>query len=410
MQVDKRVFWIIFFVVFIDLIGFGIVFPLLPLYTRHFQLNGFQIGLILGIYSLMQFIFAPILGRWSDRIGRRPVLLISLLGTAASFFLLAWANSFWLFFLARALDGIAGSNLSTAQAYIADISPKEQRTRNMGMWIGAAFGLGFAFGPFFGGALHWIGLHLVPSFALGFPFFVAGIITLLNALMAFFLLPESLKVRDSEHLIGRRTFSWFTIQGRLSGAVGGLIVTYASVIFAFALMEATYTWLSKDRYGLTPAQIYAMFGYLGIVMAFVQGGLVRRLAPRLGDKNLALLGGFLLMIGLASLPFGSSLPWLMVASGLMAAGEGFSNTALMASISKGSHETIQGETMGVTQSLASLSRFGGPVLAGYLYQHYGATSPYVTGAVVVLVSLGLCVMGFKRLVVLDDSPTKALST
>jgi MFS transporter, DHA1 family, tetracycline resistance protein len=395
--VKKSAFWIIFFVVFIDLIGFGIVFPLLPLYARQFHMTEFQIGIVLGIYSLMQFIFAPILGKLSDKVGRRPVLLVSMLGTAFSFFMLAWSKSFWWFFIARALDGVAGSNLATAQAYIADISPKEQRTRNMGMWIGAAFGLGFAFGPFIGGALQVLGEHVWPTFSLGFPFFVAGLICFLNVAFAWFMLPESLPLRDSEHSVGRRTFSWGIIQSHVSDIVGPLIFSYAVIIFAFAQMEATFTWISHDLFHQGSLAIYALFGYLGIVMAFTQGGLVRRLAPKLGDKNLTLLGCALMVVGLAGLPLIHTLAWLLLTSGILAVGESFCNPALISSISKGATEFVQGETMGVTQSLASLSRFLGPVTAGYLYQHYGAPSPYLTAAIVMLFAINLSLSGFKKL-------------
>jgi MFS transporter, DHA1 family, tetracycline resistance protein len=395
--VKKRVFWIIFFVVFIDLVGFGIVFPLLPLYARQFQMSEFQIGIVLGIYSLMQFIFAPILGRLSDRVGRRPVLLVSMLGTAVSFFMLAWSHNFWWFFIARALDGIAGSNLATAQAYIADISPKEQRTRNLGMWIGAAFGLGFAFGPFLGGGLHLLGQMILPQAALSFPFLVAGAIALINAVFGYFMLPESLKIRDSEHHIGRRTFSWSIIHEHVGAAVGPLIITYAVVIFAFAQMEATFTWISNDLFKLPHIAIYALFGYLGIVMSIVQGGVVRRLAPKMGDKNLAVIGCALMVVGLATLPMFHNVLWLLLTSGLLAAGESFANPALISSISKGSNDYIQGETMGVTQSLASLSRFLGPLAAGYFYQYLGKPSPYFISAIIMLLAILLCQAGFKRL-------------
>lgn len=394
--VNKSAFWIIFSIVFLDLVGFGIVFPLLPQYARQFHMTELQIGLVLGIYSLMQFVFAPILGRLSDKVGRRPVLLVSLLGTALSFGMLAFSHNFWWFFIARALDGVAGSNLATAQAYIADISPREQRTRNLGMWIGAAFGLGFAFGPFLGGVLHLAGQMLMPSWALGFPFLAAGALALINFGFAWFKLPESLSLRDSEHHIGRRTFSWSNIQSHLATPVGLLIVTYAISILAFAQMEATFTWLSHDLFKLSDIGIYAIFGYLGFVMAVVQGGVVRRLAPIMGDKKMALLGCLVMALSLALIPLYHSLAWLLAVSGLLAVGESLSNPALISSISKGANEFIQGETMGVTQSLASLSRFLGPLFAGYLYQQSGAAAPYYFAALMMLLATVVCVQGYKK--------------
>lgn len=394
---SKSAFWIIFAVVFIDLIGFGIIFPLLPLYARALNISEVEIVWVIGIYSLMQFLFAPVLGALSDKVGRRPVLLISMVGTALSFFMLAWSKTFWWFLAARALDGIAGSNIATAQAYIADISPKEQRTRNLGMWIGAAFGLGFAFGPFIGGGLHALGQTVMPSQALSFPFLAAGVISLVNVAFAFFRLPESLPLKDSEHRVGHRTASWQAIRQRLQSSTGMLILTYALVIFAFAQMEATFSWLSADMFHLSSTAIYWIFGYLGVVMALVQGGLIRRLAPKLGDKRLALIGCLLMALSLGALPMFQSLAGLMAISGLLAVGHSFANPALISSISKGSSDLIQGETMGVTQSLASLSRFLGPLGAGYLYQHLGPVSPYWFASGLMVVALAMCWGGFSRL-------------
>lgn len=395
-RVAKRVFWIIFSIVFIDLIGFGIVFPLLPLYARAFNVGEFGIGLIFGVYSLMQFIFAPLLGRLSDRVGRRPVLIVSLAGTALSFFLLAISHNFWWFFVARALDGIAGSNMATAQAYIADISPKEQRTRNLGMWIGAAFGLGFAFGPFFGGMLHLVGRWAMPEYALSFPFLVAGVLALINMGFAMAYLPESLNVRETSHHIGRRTFEPGALFGQLFGQLGPLILSYAIVIYAFAQMEASFTLLSRDVFRLNETAIYALFGYLGIVMSVVQGGLVRRLAPKLGDRNLTVMGCLMMVVGLACMPILGTWVGLLVTSGLLAAGESFANPALVGGISKAAHDSVQGETMGIAQSLASLSRFLGPLTAGYLYQHYGAASPYFIGAIVMFLAIPICMIGYRN--------------
>ncbi len=394
--VKKSVFWIIFFVVFIDIVGFGIVFPLLPQVAREFNLTGLQVGLVLGVYSLMEFILAPVLGRLSDRIGRRPVLLVYMAGTALSFLMLAFSRNFMWFFIARALDGIAGSNIATAQAYIADVSPREQRTRNLGMWIGAAFGLGFAFGPFLGGGLYLAGQQLLPDMAIGFPFLAAGILALINLGFAYFKLTESLTLRESEHRIGHRTFSWSTIRERLTENVGPLILSYAIVIFAFSQMEATFTWLSHDTFRLDDLAVYALFGYLGIVMSVVQGGMVRKLAPKMGDRNMALMGCLLMVISLATMPLIPQVAWLVLTAGVLAAGESFSNTALISSISKGASEYLQGETMGVTQSLASLSRFLGPLLAGYCYQQMGPASPYLASAAIMLLASLLCLNGYKK--------------
>ncbi|MCA9798085.1 MAG: MFS transporter [Cyanobacteria bacterium HKST-UBA06] len=397
-SVPKSAFWIIFFVVFIDLLGFGIVFPFLPQYARLFEVSEWQIGLVLGSYSLMQFLFAPILGRWSDRVGRRPVLLVSMLGTALSFFVLAWAKSFWLFLIARCIDGIAGSNVATAQAYIADLSEPEKRTKHIGMWIGAAFGLGFAFGPGLGGLFQLFGDQVAPGFGVGFPFLAAGVLALLNWGFALVRLPESIGLRQGTHKLGSRTASLPVLKNKLAGQMGILMLSYALVILAFAQMEGTFTWLAVDHAHLSVLMVYGVFTYLGLVLAFVQGGLVRRLSGKVSDHGLASSGCAIMAVGLMILPFSTQLWVLLVGAGLLAFGHGFCHTALISSISKEADDTQQGETMGVTQSLASLSRFLGPLSAAWLYQTQGVVTAYWTAAMVMVLALVLLHPGFKNAV------------
>lgn len=380
---NKRPFWIIFTTVTIDLLGFGMVLPLLPVYGRSFGVSEAKMGLVLGIYSLMQFLFAPMLGRLSDRIGRRPVLCISILGTAIGHFVLAAAGNFWILLLGRAIDGLAGSNIATAQAYIADMSPPEQRTRNIGMWFGAAFGIGFAFGPFFGGLTYQLGTWLVPSMAERVPFIVAGTMALLNAVHAWRRLPESHPDRSKFHL-GWRTSSFHIIGEVLRNHAGRLVVMNALVIMAFALMESTYAYLLIDRFGFNKENIYWLFGGLGLTVAFVQGGLIRRIEPILGDRKLAIVGGVLLGTSLLMLPLYTNTAWLVIFSLLMATGNGCISPALTGAISKKVHGTVQGETMGVSASLGSLARFAGPALGLVLYQFGGATAPYVMAGIMML--------------------------
>lgn len=380
---NKRPFWIIFTTVTIDLLGFGMVLPLLPVYGRSFGVSAAKMGLVLGIYSLMQFLFAPMLGRLSDRIGRRPVLCVSILGTAIGHLVLAMAGNFWILLLGRAIDGLAGSNIATAQAYIADMSPPEQRTRNIGMWFGAAFGIGFAFGPFFGGLTYHLGTLFVPSIAERVPFIVAGVMALLNALHAWRCLPESHPDRSKFHL-GWRTSSFHIIAEVLRNHAGRLVVMNALVIMAFALMESTYAYLLIDRFGFNKENIYWLFGGLGLTVAFVQGGLIRRLEPILGDRKLAIMGGVLLGVSLLMLPLYAHTAWLVIFSLLMATGNGCISPALTGAISKKVSGTVQGETMGVSASLGSLARFVGPALGLVLYQYGGATAPYVMAGIMML--------------------------
>lgn len=380
---NKRPFWIIFTTVTIDLLGFGMILPLLPIYGRTFGVSEAKMGLVLGAYSLMQFFCAPLLGRLSDRIGRRPVLCISILGTAIGHFVLAAAGSFWLLILGRMIDGVAGSNIATAQAYIADISPPEERTRNIGMWFGAAFGIGFAMGPFFGGLAYKLGVWLVPGIAERVPFIIAGTMAFLNALQAWRRLPESIPDRTSFHM-GWRTTSFHIIFEVLRNAAGRLVVINALLITAFALMEATYAYLLVDHFGFNKDNIYWLFGGLGLTVAFVQGGLIRRLEPVLGDRKLALVGGTLLGASMILLPMTTWAWWLVIFSLLMAMGDGLIAPALTGAISKSVSGVVQGETMGVSASLGSLARFVGPASGLVLYQFGGAIAPYLLGGLLML--------------------------
>lgn len=384
MENSKRPFWIIFTTVTIDLLGFGMVLPLLPIYGRSFGVSEAKMGLVLGVYSLMQFLFAPLLGRLSDKIGRRPVLCISILGTAVGHFVLAFAGSFWLLILGRVIDGVAGSNIATAQAYIADMSPPESRTRNIGMWFGAAFGIGFAIGPFFGGLTYQLGQWILPSFAERMPFIVAGCLALANAVHAWFKLPESIPDRSPFHL-GWRTNSFVIIGEVLRSAAGRMVLMNALIIMAFAQMEATYAYLMVDQFGLDKTAIYWVFGGLGVTVALVQGGLVRRIEPILGDRKLILWGGIALAIGLVMLPVGKHLAWLFGFSLLMALGNGLVSPAMTGVISKSASGAVQGETMGVSASMGSLARFAGPALGLVLYQYWGIAVPYVVAGLMILV-------------------------
>src|SRR5262245_25589425 len=284
---------IILITIFIDLIGFGIVIPVLPLYAERYGASETTVGILLATYSAMQFVFAPILGRLSDRVGRRPVLLLSLIGTSVGFFLMGLAPRMpgglvifamaptltWLF-VARIVDGISGGNISTAQAYIADVTPPEQRSRGMGL-IGAAFGLGFIFGPAIGGLLAHYGHH-APGLA---AFAICG----LNLIAAYWRLPESL----TPELKRRRTITHPLQHWRAALAAPHLatpLLLFAAVVFAFSTMETTLALLCATSFGLEPSQIYWLFGFMGIVTTVLQGGLIGRLARHVDEASLVLGG------------------------------------------------------------------------------------------------------------------------
>lgn len=397
---NKLAFWLIFSIIFIDLVGFGIVFPILPEYIRQFNLTGLEAGLILGIYSLMQFIFAPVLGQLSDKIGRRPVLCLSIIGTALGFFLMAFADKtpyfFAWFIAARAIDGIAGSSMACAQAYIADLSPKEQRTRNLGMWIGAAFGLGFAIGPVLGYLLSILGKTIWPEFGSGFVFLAAGVLASINALFVLLKLPESIHQKADTHQVGKRTFALGTLLGYLKKpVVGNLILGYALVIFAFAFMETTITWMALDFYKLDENQVYWLFAYIGLMVAYGQGSLVRKLGKTWSDQKLALTGAVLLALSLALFPANSHWLFLIGVCGLLCIGESLAQPSISAAISKASSDSVQGEAMGVNQSLASLSRFLGPLFAAWLYA-YGQGLTFWVAALLMIPAIWLVYRAFNQ--------------
>ena len=317
---------IIFTTVFVDLLGFGIVLPLLPYYARQFQASGMAVGALIAVYSAMQFVAAPWWGRLSDRVGRRPVLLVSLAGSTLSYLLFALANNVEWLFVSRMLAGLAGANISVAQAFIADTTSTEERARGMGM-IGAAFGLGFVFGPVIGGLLAHYG-HAAPGFA-------ATIICGLNFVAAVFRLPESLPperrhARPAMHPLAQLRDALRRPQLRLP------LLIFAAVVFSFATMETTLSLLCASRFHLTASQIYWLFGYLGLMTTLVQGGLIRQLTPRIDEPHLVVIGAALLAVGLGATPFTPPVVPLLLALGAVALGQGISSPVLSSLISKSS--------------------------------------------------------------------------
>ena len=272
--------FVLYLTVFIDLMGFGIVIPILPLYAQDFQASPMVIGWLTGIYSGMQIIFTPILGRLSDRFGRRPVLLISIAGTAVGFALMGMAQSLTLLFVARILAGITGGNISIPQAYIADVTAPEKRSHAMGM-IGAAFGLGFTFGPLIGGVMSQI--------SYGAPFFFAAALSVVNAVLIYLLLPESLSREHRAKPHDEASTAEVFRHGR--GAMFVLVVaTYFFLIAGFAIMTTLFALFTAKRFGYDAHANGYLFGFVGLVSIIVQGGLIGRLVKRFGEVALTRAG------------------------------------------------------------------------------------------------------------------------
>jgi DHA1 family tetracycline resistance protein-like MFS transporter len=372
----------IFLTVFVDLVGFGIIVPLLPFYAEHFHASVETVTLLMAIYSLMQFFSAPLWGALSDRHGRKPVLLVSLLGIGLSYLWLAFAHSLWALFAARALAGIMAGNIAAAQAYIADVTPPEKRAQGMGL-IGAAFGLGFILGPAIGGLLGGAD-PAAPRFV--GPGLAAAGLSFLALLFAVVALKESLDPAHRAAAAGQRPLS------RISVLAAGLrdpqlrltVILLFLVTFVFAGMESTFALWSERAFGWGPAQNGYVFAYTGILAALVQGGLIRRLAKRFGESHLVLQGAVALGLGLLAIPFVHSLVPLLVAMALLAYGAGVSNPALSSLISLRSPDEARGATLGISQAATSLARILGPTLAGLAFGSFGRNGPFLAGALVML--------------------------
>lgn len=379
---------IVFTTIFIDLVGFGIVIPVLPLYAERFGASETAVGVLLAVYSAMQFIFAPVLGRVSDRVGRRPVLLLSLLGTAIGFLIMGLANALWLLFVARAIPGITGGNISTAQAYIADVTPPEKRSRGMGL-IGAAFGLGFIFGPAIGGVLSQI--------SLGAPFFFASALAAANAVAVYLRLPESLPP-EKRHATKRRVSTVEVVRAAGGWRLGRVMVTYFLAILSFAMLTGTYALFANERFGFDAVHTGYMFAFLGVIGAVIQGGLLGRLVDRFGEKGLAITGTAVFAASMFVLPLGSEVSILIVATTGIAIGNSLMMPTLNGLASKSVHAAHQGRILGSMSSVASLGRIMGPVLGGWLLSRdallhvsqYGR-SPYWTSGFIMLGALAVAV-------------------
>jgi MFS family permease len=347
--------FVLFLTVFIDLVGFGIIIPVLPLYAEHFHASPLAIGWLTGIYSGMQIIFTPILGKLSDRVGRRPVLIVSIVGTAIGFALMGMATALPLLFVARILAGITGGNISIPQAYIADVTAPEQRSRAMGM-IGAAFGLGFTFGPLIGGIMSRISYST--------PFYFAAGLAVVNAILVYLILPESLSREHRASPHADASIAEVFRHGR--GMFAIVVATYFFLIAGFSIMTTLFALFTEKRFGYDARANGYLFGFIGILTVIVQGGLIGRLVKIFGEVALARVGMLLTAASLALLPFSNHLPFLLVACAGLSFGSGFASPPLSGLASQMIDRSWQGRALGVMQSAGSTGRLLGPLLGGWL--------------------------------------------
>jgi MFS family permease len=389
---------ILFVIVFVDLLGFGMVIPVMALYAERLGAPDSQIGWLMTGYSAMQFVFTPIWGRLSDKYGRRPLLLLSIAMTAIGFLVYALAPDFRWLIASRLFAGAATANIAIAQAYIADVTPPEGRARGMGI-IGAAFGLGFILGPALGGFLSAVSLAA--------PGYAAAALAAVNGVAAFFVLPE-----PAERATVRRRARLPALLDELRRpGIRRLIVIYLLAILAFSGMEATFALLAAHRYGLDQRHVSYVFAFIGVIVTVVQGGLIGRLTRRFGERALLVAGLFLQGLGLVALPYAhgigaavlAAMPgaWveamraspgvagLLAASFPLAFGSGLFSPALTSMLSRSARAEDQGGTLGIGQAAAALGRIAGPISATNAYDHLWIGAPYLGGAAIMLVTAAI---------------------
>lgn len=355
---------VIFTTVFIDLVGFGIVIPVLPFYAEGTLFNATprMVGLLFASYSIMQLVFSPILGRLSDKYGRRPVLLISIIGTGIGFLILGFAKTLFLLFVGRILDGITGGNISTAQAYIADVTTKEDRAKGMGL-LGAAFGLGFILGPAIGGILSRWGIAV--------PFLFAAGLCFANALLLYFTLPETVTAdHPARSSAARGRGLMYLVESLKKPRLGFVLAIYFLFIVAFSIMTTAFSLYTMFRFGYDAQHTGYLFAYVGLIAVVVQGGLIGRLVKRFGELPLVITGAVCFAASLFAVPFvgpkAGGLLALLIGGGVFSLGNSLATPALNSLASKSVGPAEQGTIMGITQSAASLARAVGPTITAVL--------------------------------------------
>ena len=376
---------IVFTTVVIDLIGFGLVLPILPLWAEQIGASPVQIGLVTASYAVAQLLFAPVWGRLSDRHGRRPIILISLAGSAVAALIIGFAGTLVVLLIARTLQGIAGASYAAAQAYVADITTAKDRARGMGL-IGAAFGLGFVLGPAIGAVFSSIDQRL--------PFFVASGLAAVNLLIAYRRLPESRapdRAEVSEAPVPRLALVRRALSSR---DLAPLVWLSFVATFAFVGMETTFALFGERRFSYDPVQIGLLFTFIGVMAVFSQGYLVGRVVDRWGESRVMLAGLLGTAVGLLLVAVSHDLWLLLVALAALAVASGlvFSTTTALISLAAGERE--QGTILGLSASVGGAARIGAPLVATALFQHAGIAVPLVVGAAL----FAICAAGAFRVV------------
>jgi DHA1 family tetracycline resistance protein-like MFS transporter len=375
----SRPLLIIFLTIFVNLVGFGIIVPLLPYYAERFGASPLVVGLLFGIFSLCQLLAAPILGDWSDRFGRRPVLIFSLAGTVVSFVMLALAHSILMLFLARIVDGLSGGNISTARAYVADITEPKDRARAYGL-IGAAFGLGFIVGPALSGILAAKVSYTAPIWA-------AAAITFVAMTMAWLWLPETVHRAQAGTGMPFRNLRQMLRRPGLRRILAIDFVYW----FAFAIFQTTFGLFAEGRFGFDVARTGYFFAAFGILGVIVQGALIRPIVRRMGDKPTFLLGLVCGAAGLIAASQSHSVTLFALSLVPLALGIGFGHPTMSSLVSRAARGDEQGRVQGAASAIESLGRTVGPVWGSASLQRFGEAMPYLTAAGFLLMTLMLAI-------------------
>jgi multidrug resistance protein len=364
---------LIFLTVFIDLLGFGILIPILPTFaTKELGVDETAIGFAIAVYSLTQFFFNPIFGKLSDKYGRRPLIVISLFLNAIGYIIFAFTHSYLMLLISRVIAGIGGSSIGVAQAYIADVTTKSERSKGMGL-IGAAFGLGFVFGPLIGGILSNYG-YMITGFG-------SASFSMLAFILTLFLLPESNLNRGNSQtnkfkLIDIGSFKKIMRNTSLIW----MLVIFFILTFSIANIYGTFALLGYKVYHFSDQQNAYMYTLMGLTSVIVQGGLLNLLSKYLNRKQLTILGTFLMAVGLAVMPFGQTFLGLAVVVVILSIGTGTLQPTILGLISEATPEIEQGITLGVNQSFSALARVLGPIWGGFAFEFLGYPFPFLTGA------------------------------
>ena len=370
---NRSALTLIFTTVFIDLLGFGILIPILPTFaTKELHVDETAVGIAIAVYSFVQFFFNSFFGELSDKHGRKPVIVICLLLNALGYVIFAFTHTYFVLIISRIVGGIGGSSIGVAQAYIADITTKEDRSKGMGM-IGAAFGLGFVFGPLIGGLLSKFGYEVTGFASAGFSF--------LAFLVTIVLLPESNLNREAVEVRKRKLFDVSAVKNVFRKKDLGLLITLFFILtFSVANIYGTFALLGYEAYHFTDLQNGYMYGIVGISAAIVQGGLIRVVTKYLKETKIIAIGSFLMMAGLALLPYGVNFLGLAIIVIIMSLGTGFLQPTLLSLISEVTSDKEQGTILGINQSFSAFARVLGPLWGGFAFEFLGYAFPFLTGA------------------------------